>query len=161
MLRQRAWTVTLKVGIVAVQSPPEMLLNARTVHPLAELMKVSEMPLLPSPQTRLTKVPHPTGTVPAGHVVLTVVTQVPFAAGVQFGSVVLAVTMALPGPAGPCGDGGARRSGGSLRVLEAPGVHRARQVLARPVDLESLADPAPRPRLGPCGPKGPAGPWGP
>ena len=80
-----------------------MLLYARTVHPLAELMNVSEMPLEPSGHTRFKNVPQPTGTVPAGHVVLTVVVQVPFPAGVQLASVVLAVITVLPGPAGLCG----------------------------------------------------------
>lgn len=145
-LMQRAWTVTLNEGIVVAQSPRVMLLYARTVHPLAELMNVSEMPFEPSGHTRFKKVPHPMGTVPAGHVVLTVVVQVPDAAGVQLPSVVLAVITVLPGPAGPwrprspctpCGPG-------------------------RPCKPSGPGCPAgPCSPWGPCDPAGPVGPCGP
>ena len=62
-------------------------------------MKVSDAPADPSLHNRLRKMPQPVGTVPAGHVAVTVVRHAdPF--GLQDAELVTVNTV-LPGPAGP------------------------------------------------------------
>lgn len=86
----------------------ELLLNARAVQPFVWLTNVSNTPIDPSKHCAfaLMNDPHPTGTVPAGHVAVTVVRHVPFAVGVQLGSCALMLMTVFPGPGGPCAPAG-------------------------------------------------------
>jgi hypothetical protein len=99
MLRHRACASTLNP--VAPHRPGEAFLKTRTVHPLVLLTNWSATPVDPSAQTALSATPHPTTAVPAVQFDVTVVTHVPFAAGVQAPRTALTVPTAFPGPAGP------------------------------------------------------------